>query len=239
MSAPELGYEHRYLPARNGRAAPTLLLLHGTGGDENDLLELGGILMPGAALLSPRGTVLERGMPRFFRRLAEGVFDVEDLVRRTRELAEFIAAAGAKYRFDVDRVIAAGFSNGANIAASLLLLHPGVLRGALLFHPMVPLEPDPLPDLDGAPVFIGAGRLDTMVPREHTERLAMLLRAAGAEVTIFWHSGGHALTTDEVRAARSWLNARAELFGQSSAQAEPGGIEAGGADHPASDHARG
>jgi predicted esterase len=181
------------------------LLLHGTGGDEGDLIPLGRALLPGAGMLSPRGKVLERGAPRFFRRLAEGVFDQEDLARRTEELAQFIAAAARTYELDRDGIVAVGFSNGANIAASLLLRRPGVLRGAVLLSPMVPFEPDARPDLTGTSVFIGAGRADSIAPPEQAERLADLLRQAGAAVTVHWEPGGHAVTEREVDAARQWL----------------------------------
>lgn len=183
----------------------TLLLLHGTGGNEEDLIPLGDELLPGAALLSPRGQVLERGMPRFFRRLREGVFDQEDLARRTEDLAQFVTAAGEAYRFDPGRLIAVGFSNGANIASSLLLRRPGLLQGAVLLSPMVPFEPEHSPDLLGTAVFIGAGRADPISPAPEVERLAEILQRAGAEVTLHWHSGGHELTPGEVSAARAWL----------------------------------
>lgn len=196
---------HRWQPAPNPAAADTLLLLHGTGGDENDLLPLGALLLPQANLLSPRGQVLERGMPRFFRRLAEGVFDVPDLIAQTHALAEFIAHAAAKYGFNPARVTAAGFSNGANIAGSLLLLRPGVLRAAVLLAPMVPLVPDTPPDLAGLPVFVGAGRRDPLVPVAETERLLALLAGYGADVTTHWEDGGHALTHAEGLAAAEWL----------------------------------
>jgi phospholipase/carboxylesterase/glyoxalase family protein len=208
--APE--YVHRWIPPRAGNAR-TLLLLHGTGGDENDLVPLGELLDPGAAVLSPRGKVLERGMPRFFRRLSEGVFDVEDLIVRTHELADFVRSAAGRYGFDPRTVVAAGFSNGANIAASMLLLEPGVLSGAILMSPMVPLVPDTLPELDGTPVFIGAGRNDPMVPAPRSRDLAELLERCGADVTLWWHDGGHMLTTEEVRAAAAWLSARARVEG--------------------------
>src|SRR5437879_610044 len=205
MTTTDLGFVHRYIPAEDGSASPTLLLLHGTGGDETDLLGLGRLLAPGASLLSPRGKVLEHGMPRFFRRLAAGVFDLEDLMLRTHELADFVAAASAAYGFDAGRVIAVGFSNGANIAAGLLLLRPGVLSGAVLFHAMVPLAPEVRPNLAGTPVFLGAGRFDPMVRPEETERLAHLLRDAGADMTLHWQEGGHTLGREEVGAARQWL----------------------------------
>jgi phospholipase/carboxylesterase/glyoxalase family protein len=200
-----LGFTHRFVPAR-AAGLPVLVLLHGTGGNENDLLDLGESLVPGAALLSPRGNVRENGMPRFFRRLAEGVFDLEDLRHRTGELADFISAAGSEYRFDLARVVAVGYSNGANIAASLLLLRPMALSAAILFHAMVPLVPDPLPSLEATPVFLTAGKIDTMIPPAEAERLARLLESAGADVTLAWQPGGHRLAPAETEAARVWLN---------------------------------
>jgi predicted esterase/catechol 2,3-dioxygenase-like lactoylglutathione lyase family enzyme len=208
MEKETLSFQHVFVPAKEADA-PTLLLLHGTGGDEHDLLDLGRALYPQAALLSPRGQVLENGMPRFFRRLAEGVFDLDDLQRRTHDLAAFVAAASEQYGFDPRRVIAVGYSNGANIAASLLLLHPEVLAGAALFHAMVPIVPEQLPDLGGVPVFMAAGRSDPLIPARLTEQLAQMLRQAGASVELQWQPGGHALTQAEVLAATSWLRANA------------------------------
>jgi predicted esterase len=199
-----LSFAHRFVPAEEPDT-PTLLLLHGTGGDENDLLPLGRMLDEQAALLSPRGKVLENGMPRFFRRLAMGVFDQEDLVNRTHELAEFVTASASEYGFDPGRVFAVGFSNGANIAASLLLLHPDLLAGAVLLRAMAPFDPEMSPDLWGTPVYLAAGRSDQMVPPESTERLAELLKAAGAEVTLDWQPGGHGIGRTEIEATRSWL----------------------------------
>lgn len=199
-----------------------LLLLHGTGGDESDLLPLGQALAPGATLLSPRGKVLEHGMPRFFRRLAEGVFDVPDLIARTRELAEFVGAAASRYGFDPAAVFGVGYSNGANIAASLLLLHTGVLHGALLFRPMVPFEPESRPRLDGIPVFVAAGRQDPIVPHEQTRRLVALLEQAGADVTMHVEPAGHALTAGDVAAARVWLAPRLKVE-DSDGRARPDG----------------
>ncbi len=203
--ARDLGFVHRFVPAVDENA-PTLLLLHGTGGDENDLLPIGRMLDERAALLSPRGKVLEHGMPRFFRRLAEGVFDEEDLVNRTHELGEFVKRAADEYGIDPRRLFAVGFSNGANIAASLLLLHPGLLAGAVLLRAMVPFDPEMIPDLAGTPVYLAAGRADHMVPAENTEQLASLLREAGAEVTLDWQPGGHGIGPEEIRAARDWLS---------------------------------
>jgi predicted esterase len=202
----DLDFIHRFVPAAS-KGLPTLLLLHGTGGSEDDLLDMGARLMPGAALLSPRGKVLENGMARFFRRLAEGVFDLEDLRRRTTELAAFVEAAAEVYGVDRSRVISVGYSNGANIAASLLLLTPAVLSAAILLHAMVPLVPDPLPDLQGRPVYLSAGRLDTMIPPRETERLAKLLESAGARVTLSWQPGGHGLAPGELESARAWVQA--------------------------------
>ncbi len=201
----QIRFTHNYFPEPSGTSANTLLLLHGTGGDEHDLLPLGRLLDPNANLLSPRGNVLENGMPRFFRRLSEGVFDVPNLIAQAQTLSEFVSGAAHIYGFDPARVTAAGFSNGANIAAALLLLHPGVLRAAILLHPMVPLVPEVLPDLAGTAVFIGAGRRDPIASEEETERLAALLRAAGADVTVAWQPGGHALTREEAEAAATWL----------------------------------
>jgi predicted esterase len=198
-------FTHRFIPAEPGAPPITLLLLHGTGGDENDLLGLGRLLVPGAALLSPRGKVLEHGMPRFFRRLAEGVFDLDDLNARTHELADFVADAARRYGFDPGRVIAVGFSNGANIAASMLLLRSQTLMGALLFRAMVPFVPETPPNLAGTPVFIAAGTSDPIVPREQPEQLAAMLRAAGAAVHLHWEPAGHGLTQDDLRAAQAWL----------------------------------
>jgi len=185
--------------------APVLLLLHGTGGNEHDLLPVGATLAPGAGVLSPRGKVLERGMPRFFRRLAEGVFDIEDLKERTQELAEFIAESSAAYKFSTGKVIAVGFSNGANIAGALLLLRPDVLGGAILFRAMVPLTPETLPLIPKTPVLISNGRMDPLVSAEETEHLAALLRSAGAAVTVAWQAAGHELTASDITTAREWL----------------------------------
>lgn len=208
VSGDALGFVHRYVPPNaNGELAggTTLLLLHGTGGDEEDLLPLGRALLPGAGMLSPRGKVLERGAPRFFRRLAEGVFDQADLAARTEELAQFVEAATASYHLESDGIVAVGFSNGANITASLLLRRPGLLRGAVLLSPMVPFEPESLPRLDGTPIFIGAGRSDPIAPPAQAERLADLLRRAGAEVHLHWDEDGHAVTRAELDAAHDWL----------------------------------
>jgi predicted esterase len=193
---------HTYVP---GSSARTLLLLHGTGGTENDLVPLGRTLDPEANLLSPRGKVLENGMPRFFRRLAEGVFDEEDLIRRTHELAGFLEQAAEKYSFDPRELVAVGYSNGANIAGGLLLLRPGALAGAALLRAMVPLVPESLPDLKSVPVLIAAGNQDPIIPVEEPTELATLLRSAGADVTTSFEDAGHGLTAHTVEATRRWL----------------------------------
>ena len=195
---------HRFEPAPPGESDGTLLLLHGTGGNENDLLPVGRAVAPRAALLSPRGRVLEHGMARFFRRLAEGVFDQEDLVRRTHELADFVAEAATRYGLDPARVVAVGLSNGANIAASMMFLRPGTLAGAILLRPMVPFEPKHKPDLRGRRVLVAAGKGDTLVPAEQSERLASLFREAGADVTLQWSPGGHTLDRADLAAATTW-----------------------------------
>jgi phospholipase/carboxylesterase len=200
----DLGFTHRFVPGED-ESSPTVLLLHGTGGNEEDLVPLGETIAPGAALLSPRGKVSEYGAPRFFRRLAEGVFDHEDLLFRTHELAEFVEAASEKYGFDRSKLAAVGYSNGANVAASTILLHPGLLRAAVLFKAMVPFEPDLTPDLSGMPVFLAAGRMDRMIPPDKTQRLADILLEAGADVDLRWHDTGHPLTYDEVGQAKEWL----------------------------------
>jgi predicted esterase len=195
---------HRFVPAAS-LTAPTILALHGTGGDENDLIPLARMLSADSAILSPRGRVLENGMPRFFRRLAEGVFDQEDLRARTEELAAFVADAAAHYHFDPARVVALGYSNGANVAASLLLSRPHVLAGAVLLRPMVPFEPERPPALQGRRILLSAGRLDPIVPQASTNRLAELLKAGGADVTLTWHETGHALLPREMEQAARWF----------------------------------
>ncbi|WP_391118024.1 alpha/beta hydrolase [Psychrobacillus sp. L3] len=187
---------------------PTLLLLHGTGGNEHDLVGLGKEIDSSANILSVRGNVLENGMPRFFKRLAEGVFDMEDLKFRTEELRKFIDETAENYEFDRDNVVAIGYSNGANIAANLLFEYENVLKGAILHHPMVPRHDVELPSLLGAPIFIGAGKNDFMCPVTESEDLRDMLKGAGAEVELFWHAYGHQLTQDEVQAAKDWYQTK-------------------------------
>lgn len=199
---PQPDFLHEFVHGNSNR---TLLLLHGTGGNERDLIPLGRELDPDASLLSPRGKILENGMPRFFRRLAEGVFDLEDLQTRTNELADFVAAAVRHYKLAADQIVGVGYSNGANIAASMLLLRPEIMHRVILFRAMVPLNPDRLPNLSSVHVWIGAGDQDPIVPPSETRRLAELLRRAGGDVTIRFAKAGHGLTNDDVVTARDWL----------------------------------
>ena len=201
---PDLGFVHRWEPPAH-EGAPVLLLLHGTGGNEDDLLPLGRLLVPGAGLLSPRGPVSEHGAPRFFRRLAEGVFDVPDLIARAGDLARFVERAADAYGFARGSAVAVGYSNGANIASATMLLHPGTLRGAVLFRGMVPLQPERVPDLGGAPVLLSNGRMDPMVPAAQVSQLEELLRRANANVTVHWQRSGHELTNEAVSWARDWM----------------------------------
>jgi len=219
---PQLGFIHRFIyptnpddlkgtqdgqKAREKISSTTFLLLHGTGGNEEDLISLAYELDQSAAILSPRGKVLENGVaPRFFRRLAEGVFDVEDLKFRTNELANFVKNASNTYGFDMDHLIAVGYSNGANIASSMLLLRPEVLSAAILFRAMVPLLPQVLPDLTNKHIFMSSGLHDPIVPKQETERLIGLFKKAGAKVSLHWQNSGHELRMNEINTAREWLS---------------------------------
>ncbi|MFP7492795.1 alpha/beta hydrolase [Terribacillus saccharophilus] len=183
---------------------PTFLLLHGTGGNERDLLPLADMIDSDAAVLSVRGNVSENGMPRFFKRLAEGVFDEEDLILRTKELHEFLDEAAGKYEFDRHNIIAIGYSNGANIAASLLYHFTDSLKGAILHHPMVPRRNITLAKQQGTPIFITAGDNDPICPKSEAIELEQMLQDAGADASIHWESNGHSLTHTEVQAAAEW-----------------------------------
>jgi phospholipase/carboxylesterase len=182
---------HVFLPPERDGAGPPLLLLHGTGGDEHDLLPLRDLLAPGAPALGVRGTVLENGMPRFFRRLREGVFDEDDLRRRADELAGFVETASAAYGIAPGSLVAVGFSNGANIASALLLQRPGLLRRAVLLSAMVPFADSPAADLAGTLVAVSNGARDPMIPAALTARLVAQLRERGATVVELPHPGGH------------------------------------------------
>jgi phospholipase/carboxylesterase len=215
----DLSFIHCFIPPKDtpsderakqgvtgGKTFTTFLLLHGTGGNEQDLIPLAYKLDKSAAILSPRGKVLENGItPRFFRRLAEGVFDLEDLKFRTNELADFVNDASKAYGFDLQHVIAIGYSNGANIAASMLLLRPEILSSAILFRAMVPLVPRTLPNLSKKYIFISSGLYDPIVSRQEAEKLFGLFENAGAKVSLSWQETGHELTTDEIRKAKEWL----------------------------------
>ena len=185
---------------------PTLLLLHGTGGTEKDLLPLADLIDSDASILSVRGEVLENGMPRFFRRLSEGVFDEEDLIYRTKQLYQFLDEASEKYGFNRHTIVAIGYSNGANIAASLLFHYENALKGAILHHPMVPRRGIQLPDLTGKSVLITAGTNDPICPAQESEDLSALLEQARADVTMYWENYGHSLTRTEVEAAAQWYS---------------------------------
>ena len=197
--------EHVFVKGTND-AAPTFLLLHGTGGNEQDLLGLGREYDNEASLLGVRGSEVENGMPRFFRRLGMGVFDLDNLSERTKELAAFIDEAAAQYGFDRDNVIVVGYSNGANIAANLFFEVGNIVKGAILHHPMIPREDVEIPDLTGLNVWIGAGENDQMTPVEHSTGLQKYLEQHGATVDVFWHQHGHQLTMDEVNDAKAWYN---------------------------------
>jgi predicted esterase len=199
----DLGFIHRFVPGEE--SADTLLVLHGTGGNENDLIGIGQAIAPGAAILSPRGNVLEHGAPRFFKRLAEGVFDPKEVRSRAEELARFIRAASITYRLDPSRIFAFGYSNGANIASTVMLVEPGTIQGSILFRPMVVYKPPDKADLSGSSIFISAGRLDSIVPTDSVEQLAEMFRSGNADVTLKWQISGHNLVPSEVREAAEWF----------------------------------
>lgn len=211
----QLGFIHKFIASENMKdssSTVTLLLLHGTGGDENDLIPIAMTLeITTASILSIRGKVLENGMPRFFRRLAEGVFDIEDLKFRTYELANFIQNASRRYAFGLNRVTVIGYSNGANIAVSVLLLCPEILSNAILFRPMIPVVPDTLPDLSDKHILISAGLHDPIIRRHQTADLVDLLSNAGANISIQWQNSGHELTQREVIAVKEWVSSELHL----------------------------
>ncbi|WP_404293319.1 alpha/beta hydrolase [Microvirga sp. RSM25] len=198
----ELSFIHRYEPATDPKRPP-LLLLHGTGGDENDLQDLGRMISPGSALLSPRGKILENGMPRFFRRLAEGVFDEEDVRFRANELADFVAEARKAYGLEAP--VAVGFSNGANIAAAMLMLRPEALAGAALLRAMVPLSSAPQVDLAGKRVLMISGAMDPIIPADNSNRLAASLSGSGAEVQHQMLPTGHNLSQSDLSLLVKWF----------------------------------
>ena len=199
-------YQHIYQPA-TAPGLPTILALHGTGGNERDLLGLTNAIAPGCAILSPRGNVSERGMPRFFRRFAEGVFDLEDVQKRAGELAEFVASAATHYGFAANNVYALGYSNGANIAVATLLLHPHTLRGGILLRSQCVYTPDVLPRLAGKGIFLSAGEHDPLIPAAQSTALYTLLQNAGASITMAWQPTHHGLIQSDVEMAAGWFNA--------------------------------
>ena len=219
----QLNFKHRFVPSpylkqehttrnfnqkqkiKDNNDSLTFILLHGTGGNEDDLIPVGQMLTSSASLLSPRGKVLENGMPRFFKRLAEGVFDMEDLKFRTKELADFVKDASNTYSFNLNKTIAVGFSNGANIAASLLLSYPEILKGAILFRAMVPFIPHSLPVLSDKKVLLSAGTFDPIVSKSQIEGLLNILQKSGADVTLKWQQSGHNLTQKDILDAKEWL----------------------------------
>ena len=200
----DLGFIHRFV-AGEDPTVETLLVLHGTGGNENDLISIGQAIAPGAAILSPRGNVLENGAPRFFKRVAEGVFDPKEVRSRGEELARFIRAAAVTYRLDPSRIFALGYSNGANIASTVMLIEPGIIQASILLRPMVVYDPPEKSDLSGSSVLISAGRMDPIVPTASVEQLAELFRSANADVTLKWQLAAHSLVPSEVREAAEWL----------------------------------
>ena len=205
----QLGFVHKFIPSegRKDQNSLTLLLLHGTGGDETDLIPIARMLeITNASILSPRGKVIENGMPRYFRRLSEGIFDIEDLKFRTNELAEFVQNASKTYALNLNRIVAIGYSNGANIAASILLLRPEILSNAILFRPMIPLVPNTFPNLSSKHVLMSAGLHDPIVASYQTKDLFDLLEKVGAKVSIQWQNSGHELTQRDIVAARKWLS---------------------------------
>jgi predicted esterase len=201
-------FAHRFLPASSSnQRSLTLLPLHGTGGNEDDLIPLATELSPNSAILSPRGRVIESGMPRFFRRFAEGIFDIEDVKLRSNELADFISSASKEYKFNPTTVVALGYSNGANIAASMLFLRPQVLLGAILFRALLPFVPEKLPNLSGKSIFLSEGKYDRFVSRDRAENLKALLEKSGANVTLNWVLSDHSLVREEVEKAKRFLEA--------------------------------
>lgn len=199
-------YTHRFVPA-TAPGLPTILALHGTGGNEHDLVGLTQTIAPGCAIISPRGNVSERGMPRFFRRFAEGVFDLEDVQRRAGELAEFVASAATEYQFDAKNIYALGYSNGANVAIATMLLHPHALRGGIFLRAQLTYTPEVLPNLSGKALFIGAGRADQLIPATQSDELQQLLQRAGASTTLSWQNANHGLVQGDVDMAAGWFNA--------------------------------
>lgn len=203
------GYDYRFEPGSHsgGPGRKVLLLLHGTGGNEHSLIPVARLIAPDADLLAPRGNVPENGALRYFRRIAEGVLDLEDLKLRTGQLGEFVRAAVKKHGFDAGQVVAVGYSNGANIAASLMLTQPTALRHAVMLRAMLPFEPASTPDLAGSSALIVAGTSDQLIPQANTERLASIMREAGCKLELQWLDTGHGLVQEDSTLAREYLRA--------------------------------
>ena len=201
---------HYQFRAADGASAesPAIFLFHGTGGDENQFFDLAGQLLPGARRVAPRGDVSEHGALRYFRRTGEGVYDMEDLARATGKMAGFVRAW--KEETQPSSVIGLGYSNGANILASVLFAEPGLFDGAVLMHPLIPFEPQVDGSLDGTKVLMTAGRRDPICPPALTERLEADLRNLGAAVELLWHDGGHEVRPAEIYGAQAFLASIAE-----------------------------
>lgn len=210
MTDQPLDFIHRFVPATKP-GLPALLLLHGTGGNESDLIELGHTLLPGAALLSPKGKVVENGMSRFFRRLSEGVFDIGDLKSRAAELGDFVARAQSHYHIESSPMIAVGYSNGANIGSALIFARPDLLAGCCLFRPMVPYQPDSHPNLTGKAILMLSGALDPTMPPDQPEQLKAIYERCHATVLLHQSNAGHELTSQDIRVAQAWLANRATI----------------------------
>jgi phospholipase/carboxylesterase len=191
---------------QKGTKEVTFLMLHGTGGNEYDLLPIAKHIDSEANVLSVRGNVMEYGMPRFFKRLAMGVFDVESLIEETHNLYEFIQDSAKQYGFDPKKVIAIGYSNGANIASSILMHYKKAFSKAILFHPMVPLRNIELPDMSEVEIFVGAGKNDHMMPEHEVHELIKIFESRNAHVDLFWSDNGHQLTKEEIEAAKQWYS---------------------------------
>jgi phospholipase/carboxylesterase len=206
-----MNFEHVYEQGTNGF---TILALHGTGGNEHDLIQMAKSVAPQSSILSPRGKVIEgTDHHRFFRRIAEGVFDIDDLKFRTHELADFVTAASEHYGFDKNNLYALGFSNGANIASSLFLLCPEVLAGGVLLRGMLPLDPDKdeiemLPDLRGKHILLSNGTRDPIIPLDNAKKLVSLYKQLGATITHELNPASHGLIKSDIEVMQKWFNQR-------------------------------
>jgi len=205
MAAQTSDFIHKYFPGDKPDGV-TLLMLHGTGGNEMSLASLGQAIDREAGQLSPRGKISEGGAPRFFRRLGEGVYDMEDVARQSEALANWITAARAEYGIGADKLVAVGYSNGANIAAAVILRHPGVITRAVLVRAMMPVE-GLTPDLSGTKILLLAGQYDPLVPAGESERLAQAFRQFGADVTLETFPTDHGIVNEDLVAARTWIQA--------------------------------